>query len=245
MSKSIFVDTTRCTACRGCQVACKEWKLLPATKTRQTGTHQNPPDLNAFTLKVVRFNEKKINGRVVWNFFSDMCRHCVDPPCKETADAVLEGAVIKDQNTGAVLYTEETRKLTADAFEEMKKACPYNIPRRDDSTGLVTKCNMCFDRITNDLLPMCVKTCPTSAMNFGDSAKMAELAAKRLAEVKKQYPDAVLVDENSVSVVYLIAYKPEFYHKYVMARADGGLTRKRAVARLLSPITRSLAGLTG
>jgi FdhE protein len=23
--KSIFIDTTRCTACRGCQIACKNW----------------------------------------------------------------------------------------------------------------------------------------------------------------------------------------------------------------------------
>ena len=43
--KSFFVDLTLCTACRGCQVACKQWKDLPAEQTRNLGSHQNPQDL--------------------------------------------------------------------------------------------------------------------------------------------------------------------------------------------------------
>ncbi len=31
---SILVDTSKCTACRGCQMACKQWNQLPATQTR-------------------------------------------------------------------------------------------------------------------------------------------------------------------------------------------------------------------
>ena len=52
--KSIIVDTSRCTGCRGCQVACKQWNGLPASPTTQTGTYQNPPDFNGCTYKVVR-----------------------------------------------------------------------------------------------------------------------------------------------------------------------------------------------
>ena len=40
--KSFFIDTTRCTGCRGCQVACKQWNRNPGTKTSQRGTYQNP-----------------------------------------------------------------------------------------------------------------------------------------------------------------------------------------------------------
>ena len=57
MPKSFLIDTTRCTACRGCQVACKEWHDHPANATKQRGTHQNPPDLNPYNFKVVRFRE--------------------------------------------------------------------------------------------------------------------------------------------------------------------------------------------
>ena len=40
MSKSFFVDTTLCTACRGCQVACKQWHDLPAEDTVNQGSYQ-------------------------------------------------------------------------------------------------------------------------------------------------------------------------------------------------------------
>lgn len=55
--KTFFVDLSRCTGCRGCQVACKQWKNKPVEPTENTGSHQNPPDLSWQTLKVVRFTE--------------------------------------------------------------------------------------------------------------------------------------------------------------------------------------------
>ena len=55
--KTILVDVSRCTGCRGCQVACKQWNELPATDTVQTGSYQNPPDMNGDTYKIVRFSE--------------------------------------------------------------------------------------------------------------------------------------------------------------------------------------------
>jgi len=53
--KSFFIDTTKCTACRGCQVACKQWNKLPATNTYNWGSFQNPADLSFDTFKLVRF----------------------------------------------------------------------------------------------------------------------------------------------------------------------------------------------
>ena len=81
MGKMMFMDLTRCTACRGCQVACKQWKDLPGEETRNTGSHQNPADLGFPTLKVVRFIEKTIDNKMHWLFFPDACRHCLEPPC--------------------------------------------------------------------------------------------------------------------------------------------------------------------
>ena len=46
MAKAFFVDLTRCTGCRGCQIACKQWKNLPAEETTNRGGHTNPPDLS-------------------------------------------------------------------------------------------------------------------------------------------------------------------------------------------------------
>lgn len=236
MSKTFFVDTTSCTACRGCQTACKEWHGLPATKTKQKGSHQNPADLNAFTYKLVRFREHKKDGRVSWNFFSEQCRHCIEPPCKYVADEHRKDAVIKDKETGAIIYTDLTKKLSESAFKEMLDACPYKIPRRDGKAGTITKCDMCIDRTKNGILPICVKTCPTGAMNFGDREEMLKLAHKRLAVLKKRYPEAQLVDEETVNVIYLITDKPAAYHDFVVGQNSIEITRKAALAKLLLPL---------
>lgn len=214
MSKAFFIDTSRCTACRGCQVACKEWQGFPANKTTQLGwgSHQNPPDLNCFNYKLVRFTEFKEQNRVFWNFFPDQCRHCTEPPCKLAADAHVKDAVVIDKDTGAVIFTERTRKITKDGFLQMREYCPYNIPRRNESTGIINKCDMCLERVEVGRLPMCVKTCPTGAMSFGEKADILMKARDRLSVVKKDFPDATLLDEDSVRVIYLITHKRELYH---------------------------------
>ncbi|WP_419780242.1 4Fe-4S dicluster domain-containing protein [Maridesulfovibrio sp.] len=241
MSKAFFVDTSRCTACRGCQVACKEWHGLPAVKTKQRGSHQNPPDLNPFNYKLVRFSEHRINGKVEWYFFPDQCRHCDVPPCKDIADSYVTGAVIKDEDTGAVIFTDQTKRLAADECQEITEGCPYNIPRRNTGTGMLTKCDMCIDRQQAGLVPVCVKTCPTGTMNFGEREEMVALAEKALERVKKDYPNAEIIDADEVNVIYLVQDKPELYYEYVTAEASGvgnGVTRKEFLANLAKPAKR-------
>lgn len=234
MGKMFFVDLSRCTACRGCQIACKQWKNLPAEETRNTGSHQNPPDLSYVTLKTVRFTEKSRKGLGIdWLFFPEQCRHCVEPPCKGQADVDLEGAVIKDEVTGAVLFTDLTAKVDG---ESVRSACPYDIPRLDPVSKKLSKCDMCNDRVLNGLLPACVKTCPTGTMNFGDEQEMLALAEKRLAEVKKTYPNAVLGDPNDVRVVYLFTRDPkDFFEHAVADLAPSMMTRQQLFARLFRP----------
>jgi len=106
----------------------------------------NPPDLTPFNFKLVRFSEHKIDGKVKWLFFPDQCRHCVNPPCKDVADSFIPGAILQDEATGAVIYTDVTQKLSIDQAQAVREACPYNIPRRNEDTGLLTKCDWCIDR---------------------------------------------------------------------------------------------------
>lgn len=240
MPKAFFIDTSRCIACRGCQVACKEWHGLPAVPTRQRGTHQNPPDLNPFNYKLVRFTEEKIDGKVEWLFFPDQCHHCLDPSCKGAANSIAPGAIVLDKKTGAVICTDKTASLTADECREIQESCPYNIPRRNDKTGLLTKCDMCIDRLQADLPPICVKTCCTGTMNFGDRSKMLALAHKRLEAVKKSYPRVRLMDPEEVSVIYLITH-PGNAPSRGEKKAAGAYSRRDLLANLVAPL-RHIAG---
>ena len=214
MPKAFLVDTTRCTACRGCQLACKEWHGLPANKTKQTGTHQNPPDLNPYNLKIVRFREHlDERGNVVWNFFPDQCRHCLNPICLDVANMWVPGSMVKDKSTGAVLVTEKFAQLPEKAAMDVVRSCPYNIPRYDTQTHMLTKCDMCIDRISAGYQPMCVKTCPTGAMVFGERKDIIAEAEKRLEKVMRQHPKARLVDMEDVNVIYLLAEEPKYYYE--------------------------------
>ncbi len=235
MAKSIFIDTTRCTACRGCQVACKQWHGHEAVPTKQTGTHQNPPDLTPHNNKLVRFSEHKIDGRIHWLFFPDQCRHCLQPACKATADAMVEGAIVVDEATGIVVCTEKTKELTKEQCTEIIESCPYNIPRRDEAKGTLTKCDMCIDRVQAGLIPMCVKTCCTGTMNFGEREAMLKLAAEHLERVKKEYPKAELLDSEDLSVIYLVAQPREMYHKFAQ-REIRPLNRADFLAGLTKPL---------
>lgn len=234
MSYAFFVDTTLCTGCRGCQVACKQWHDLPAEETLNRGTFQNPPDLSADTYKLVRMTEQVIDGRLRWLFFAEQCRHCIDAPCLESAGEPT--AIYKDEATNAVIFTAVTKDL---AVDDIIDACPYNVPRKGPG-GVLVKCDMCNDRVRNGLKPACVKTCPTGTMNFGPREKMLALAEERLSVVRKDHPNALLADAQDVSVVYLLAYDPMLYHQYTIASATSpGISRHMALRRMLRPFARA------
>ena len=119
-----------------------------ASQPDQTaGIPSESADLNPNNYKLVRFSEYLDGETVRWVFFPDQCRHCQDPPCISVGGALVDGAMIHDPKTGAVVYTEKTSKISKKNFEEIRESCPYNIPRRDAKTGRISKCTMCYDRI--------------------------------------------------------------------------------------------------
>jgi formate dehydrogenase iron-sulfur subunit len=233
MANAFLIDTTLCTACRGCQVACKQWHDLPAEKTVNRGSFQNPLDLSFGTYKLVRMREKVIDGRIQWLFFPDQCRHCLEAPCLETAGA--PSAIYQDEATGAILYTAQTRHLLT---SEIIESCPYYIPRAADD-GTLAKCDMCNDRVHNGFKPACVQTCPTGAMQFGEREEILTLAEKHLEMAKKRYPQASLLDPDDVSVIYLVAYPPDLYHAFAVAAAgSSAITRQLALRRMVRPLVK-------
>jgi formate dehydrogenase iron-sulfur subunit len=217
---------------------------LPATKTFNWGSYQNPADLSFSTFKLVRFREVISGGKLKWYFFPDQCRHCLEPPCKDTAEGFVDGAVVQDDATGAVIYTGKTRMLSSSAFEEVRQSCPYNIPRQDSDTGLVAKCTMCFDRISNGMEPACVKACPTGTMNFGNRDDMLTLGNNKVAALKKKgLKKAQLLDADSINVIFLVVDDPMVYYKFSVAQNNVGISRKLALRKLMKPATGLITGV--
>lgn len=203
--KCLLIDVSRCIGSRSCQVACKQWNQLKAEPTFSRGVYQNPVDLSPVTWTVLRFNEAEENGQVKWTFFKDQCRHCLEPPCM--AVSRVPGAIIRDES-GAVIFTPKTRR---EDYRTISRACPYDIPRYDYMTGVIYKCRLCFDRISNGLEPACVKACPTGALQFGERDQMLKLAHQRLAKLKRTHKKASIVGEENATVVYILPEEQKFY----------------------------------
>ncbi|WP_028320648.1 4Fe-4S dicluster domain-containing protein [Desulfatiglans anilini] len=236
--KAMLIDTTRCTGCRACQVACKSWNQNGADSPSNRGSHQNPGDLDGQTFKLVRFKERPAeapNSAPVWYFFSDQCRHCLSPDCKDAIEGYVSGGVIQDLETGAVVYTEKARLA---AFQDVRDVCPYDIPRRT-ADGRIVKCTFCIDRISNGLLPACAVACPTGAIRFGDRDEILRLGHARVDALKPACPKTRLLDEDYVRVIFVVVDDPQRYHENAVARVNHGLTRSLALRRILRSICSS------
>jgi formate dehydrogenase iron-sulfur subunit len=143
-----------------------------------------------------------------------MCRHCIEPPCADTIQGFVKDGVNRDKETGAVVYTEKTKTIP---FEKVRESCPYDIPRQNLKTKVMAKCTMCIDRIKNDRIPACVKSCPTSAMVFGDRSQILAMAEKRVAELKRSYPKAMAINAEDVRVIFIVTDDPQKYWKHAAA----------------------------
>jgi formate dehydrogenase beta subunit len=210
----MLIDESKCTACRGCQVACKQWNDHEGwlySRTRNTGTYENPPDLSPQTWTRIRFTECEAGGQFRWLFLKEGCMHCGDPACV----AVCPTGALKQQPNGLVSFEEEL----CNGCGYCTQFCPFNIPRleMDPVTGKAksSKCTFCQDRVSNDLLPACVKTCPAGALYFGDRDEMIASGKERVDALKARgYAEANLYGENLVGGLgrlYVLIAPPEAY----------------------------------
>ena len=206
--KAILYDATKCTACRGCQAACKQWNDLEADVTTNTGSYENPPDLTPRTWLKMRFKELPLgnNGDIAWLFTRRACMHCTDAGCVKVCPTK---AVYHHEDFGFVAYNKDICTGCGYCVE----ACPFDVPRLEGNslTGKkkMHKCLFCFDRVSNGLEPACVKTCPPGALAFGNRDEMVALGQAR---VETLGGDARLYGETELDglhVMYVLAYSPE------------------------------------
>jgi formate dehydrogenase iron-sulfur subunit len=151
------------------------------------------------------------------------------------ADLKAPGSVILDTRTRAVIY-DPAVKVSPEAFKEIRAICPFDIPRYDAKLARMSKCTMCIDRVSEGLLPACVKTCPTGAMQFGDRSTIRKMAVERLDEVRKIYRRASLINPEAVRVIFLVKDYPEKYYEYASNNDAKGITRKMALKQILHPV---------
>ncbi|MGB4504962.1 MAG: 4Fe-4S dicluster domain-containing protein [Syntrophaceticus sp.] len=235
--KTVFVDTSLCTGCRACSVACKAWNDLPAEKNRLITSYQSQDKTTHNTWTYISFHEKYENGKMEWLMYKHQCYHCEEPSCMKacSSDAIYR------TKSGYTLVDHD--KCIGCGY--CVANCPWNVPKVDKATNKARKCTGCIDRVENGLEPACVQTCQPGALSFGDRDQMLSKAKDRLAEVKKTHPKANLYGEDimgGTTYLYLLLEDPEFYGVPASPSAPVSLTLWKDIIHPLGGIAAGLAG---
>lgn len=203
---AILFDSSKCTACKGCQVACKCWNNLPSPTEKNacfsqfTGTYQNPPDLNDDTRLIITFNEQESDSQkgIAWAFGRRACQHCSNAGCVSVCPT---GAIYRDEETGMVT-TDESKCI---GCQRCSSACPYSVPQYHGPKGTINKCTGCIDRIENGMEPACVTTCQPNALQFGERDEMLKIAKARVEWLhEKGYKDACVYGDAEMDGLHVI-----------------------------------------
>lgn len=206
MAKAVLVDTTKCTACRACQVACKQWNQLPATRTEFTGSYENPPDFRGTYTRVL-FNEGTKAGEPVWNFAKTQCMHCTDAACIMVCPT---GAIHKSEFGTTVI---DAGKCIGCNY--CIANCTFGVIYYDQERNRARKCDMCFDRMSNGLTPACVKACLTGCLQYGDREEIMAKAEDAVDAAKQRGLSNARIwgaeEVGGLGWIYVLKDAPEAY----------------------------------
>ncbi len=221
-----FTDTTLCIGCKACEVACKEWNVLPSSTAGLSGqSYDNTRELSAHTWRHVKFVEnfgadatrptEMPPFQSHWLMMSDVCKHCSNAPCLE---ACPTGAIFRTEFDSVVVQQD-----ICNGCGYCVPACPFGVIELEKSDGKAHKCTLCYDRLKGGLEPACAKSCPTDSIQFGELSDLDTRARDRVDQlhglgVDNAYlygvPDSpgATGDLGRLNAFFLLTERPEIYN---------------------------------
>ncbi len=190
--KGMFVDTSICTGCHACQVACKQWNELPMEDEQAVREHRaftgnsydNTGHLSATNWRHVKFIEQigaaddstdRTTGGARWLMMSDSCKHCQQAGCLEVCPT---GALYRSEFGSVDIHQD-----VCIGCRYCVGACPFGVISFNKGTGRVDKCILCIDRLQTGLGTACAKACPTSSLTYGSVDDLKQMASDRVKQL--------------------------------------------------------------
>jgi len=233
-----FTDTSICIGCKACEVACKEWNLVPEDgPLRLSGnSYDNTMALGANTWRHVAFIEQarpvevpeidlaastaaaaggavdvpQAREGMRWLMSSDVCKHCTSAACLEVCPT---GALFRTE-FGTVVVQQDV----CNGCGYCVPACPFGVIERREDDGRVFKCTLCYDRLKDGMEPACAHACPTRSIQYGPLEELRAHADGRVEDLHEAgFTDARLYlrDEaggiGGAGAFFLLLDEPEVY----------------------------------
>jgi Fe-S-cluster-containing dehydrogenase component len=133
------IDQSRCIGCEACVQACME-----------CGTHRGRSLIHL----------DRIDRPTSTQSAPMVCMHCEDPTCAQVCPA----DAIKQTEEGIVQSALKPRCI---GCSNCVLACPFGVPKYMAEIDQMMKCDMCTDRTSEGLKPMCASVCPSEALWYG------------------------------------------------------------------------------
>ena len=183
----VLVDTTVCIGCRSCEYACKVAHDLPTEPLENYHENRSVFDIER------RPSEEALTVVNEFNFNQGLpidvkvqCMHCEEPAC--VASCIVH-AFTKHKD-GSVTW--DTDKCIGCRYCVV--ACPFQIPVFQYSKAIepdIMKCDFCYNRTSNGLLPACVEICPVEALTYGKRVDLLQVAKGRIKQKPDKYFDHI------------------------------------------------------
>ena len=127
--QAFYFDGTRCTGCKTCQMACKDYKNIDLGISFRHVYEVTIGD-------TVKDADGAFSTTCVSYPLSMSCNHCDSPVCFEKCP---QSAIIKDADTGLMSIDEEK----CIGCGTCAIVCPYNAPKVDEEKKKAVRCNGC------------------------------------------------------------------------------------------------------
>lgn len=222
-SYATLIDLTRCDGCVGkeqplCVASCRdgraeEFPNPPQNQLRDywpQKQHEDWSDKRHVTNRFTPYNwifvqQVQVGGRTV--SIPRRCMHCDNPPC-----AKLCPFGVKHKTAEGPVYIDHNLCFGG---AKCRSVCPWDVPQRQAGVGIYTlwqkylpvgggvmyKCDLCRDRLSDGEKPLCIEACPRQAMKIGTRKEIFEEALR----LKQQYGgDLYGMEENGgTSTIYV------------------------------------------
>jgi len=172
MNNVIEVIISKCQGCHTCELECAL-------------THSKSD-----TFIEALYSSERLYPRIILETDGDdvipmHCRHCTDAPCI----TVCPTAAMTRSGPEEPVVLDNLKCIGCNACVMV---CPFGIIKAVPESALLSKCDLCIDRLEEGKIPACAAACPTKAIRF---TNIKDISADRRKEVVSKFRVSMIQSE--------------------------------------------------